>query len=213
LQVHSDDFTQGFLDEVILLGQCNGGDMSEAEFICKLDAAMHESRFGLCINVRTVPAFRHLISLAPVKEALRQGRMMLWDHKAFSPDNCIACGEAAGHTRMLHAGVNRARAFFDDAMRSAYKNHAKQVFLDRDELLAVYRALVSILKRPRSVQEISRRLGRSLDTMAFAVRVFAELELLAVDKSDRILALNAGQPRKELRQSACYASFEDLLNG
>ena len=108
LQVHSDDFTQGFLDEVILLGQCNGGDMSEAEFICKLDAAMHESRFGLCINVRTVPAFRHLISLAPVKEALRHGRLMLWDDKAFSPDNCIACGEAAGHTRMLHAGVNRA---------------------------------------------------------------------------------------------------------
>jgi hypothetical protein len=148
-----------------------------------------------------------------VRHALEKGRLLLWDDKVFAPDNCIAFGEAPGHIRFLNVGVNDASAFFDDVMRGAYKSHARQYFMDRNELLAVYRSLGSMLKRPRTVHEIARKLGRSSDTVSFAVRVFTELELLTVDKSDRILALNAGQPRKELRQSPCYASFEDLLNG
>lgn len=213
MEAHSEDMTQGFLDEVTALGSWNGALLNEAAFLEKLKKALDESRFGLCVNVHTVPAFRRLINLAPIKEALEQGRLVLWDHKAFSPDNCISCGEAAGHTRFLHVGLRHAPAFFDDALRSAYKSHARQYFLDRNELLTIYRLMGSMLKRERTVHEVARKLSRSSDTIAFAVRVFTELELLTVDKSDRILALNAGQPRKELRQSPCYASFEDLLNG
>ena len=213
LEAHKEDFAQGFLDEVTALGQWNGAALSEADFLDKLTKDMEESRFGLCVNVHTVPAFRRLLNLAPVKEALAQGRLLLWDYKAFSPDNSIACGEAAGHTRFMHVGAGHATSFFDDAMRGAYKNHARQYFMDRNELLTVYRLLGSMPRRPRTAHEIARKLSRSSDTIAFAVRVFKELELLAVDKSDKILALNAGQPRKELRQSPCYASFEDLLNG
>lgn len=212
MEAHKDDFSQGFLNEVTALGGWDA-QSSEAEFLDKLKAAMRESRFGLCVSVQTIPAFRRLLSLAPVKEALEQGRMLLWDHKAFAPDNCIACGYAAGHTRVLHVGINQPSAFFDEDMHRAYKSHARQYFLDRNELLTVYRSLGSMLKRPRTVNEIARKLGRSSDAMAFAVRIFTELELLAVDKSGRILALNANQPRKELRQSPCYASFEDLMNG
>jgi hypothetical protein len=213
MDAHKEDFSQGFLNEVTALSGWNGAQLSEAEFLDKLEEEMKESRFGLCVNVQTIPAIRRLLSLDPVKEALEQGRLLLWDHKAFSPDNCIACGEAAGHTRFLHVGIGQPAAFFDHAMRGAYKSHAKQYFLDRNELLTVYRSLTSMPGRPRTVNEIARKLGRSSDTIAFAARVFTELELLAVDKSGRILALNANQPRKELRQSPCYASFEDLMNG
>ncbi len=213
LEAHKEDFAQGFLNEMTALGHWNGTALSETEFLDKLTGAMNESRFGLCVNVQTIPAFRRLLDLTPVKEALKQGRLLLWDHKTFSPDNCIAYGEAAGHTRFLNVGTGRSPAWFDDAMLGAYKNHARQYFLNRNELLTVYRQMGSMPGRPRTVNEIARKLSRSSDTIAFAVRVFTELELLAVDKSDRILALNAGQPRKELRQSPCYASFEDLLNG
>lgn len=213
MEAHSEDLTQGLLDEVTALGSWNGALLNEAAFLEKLKKALDESRFGLCVNVHTVPAFRRILSLAPIKEALEQGRLVLWDHKAFSPGNCISCGEAAGHTRFYHVGVRQEPAFFDEAMRGAYKSHARQYFLDRNELLAVYRLMGYMLKRARTVHEVARKLSRSSDTIAFAVRVFTELELLTVDKSDRILALNAGQPRKELRQSPCYASFEDLLNG
>jgi Mn-dependent DtxR family transcriptional regulator len=109
--------------------------------------------------------------------------------------------------------VSPATSFFDEEMLKSYKNHAAGVFLGRGELLAIYRALSTMLKRPRTVDEIARKLSLSSGSAAFAVRVLTELGLLAFDKSGRILALNEGQPRKELRQSRCYANFEDLLNG
>ncbi len=213
LEAHKEDFTEGFLNEVTALKGWGDNAPSEKGFLDKLEETMNESRFGLCVTAQTMPALRRLLSLSPVQDAMEKGRLRLWDDKAFFPDNCIACGQAPGHTRILRVGIASLSAFFDESMRGAYKNHAKQYFLDRDELLTVYRSMGLMLKRPRTVHEIARKLGRSADTIAFAVRVFTELELLAVDKSDRILALNAKQPRKELRQSPCYASFEDLLNG
>lgn len=214
VKANADSFINGFLDEVSMLGEpTKGSGLSEAKFIKSLEELLDASRFGLCVSVRTVPAFRYILNLKVVKQAVKQRRLMLWDHKAFMPDNCLACGNAAGHTRVLYAGVGSQGAFFDEKMRNAYKRYAETVFISREELLMIYRALSAMLKRPRTVHEIARKLGRSSETVAFAVRVFAELELLTIDKSDRILALNTGQPRKDLRQSACYAHFEDFLNG
>ncbi len=212
LDANAESLSAGFLDEVSALGGLSG-TADEALFARQLGEALAQSRFGLCISVSTVPAFKRVLSLKPVREAMKQGKLMLWDHKAFSPDNCIACGTAAGHTRLLHIGAHAEASFFDEEMRAAYRNHAADVFLGRGKLLGVYRVLGSMLKRPRMVSEIARKLSLPLESAAFAVRVLSELELLAVDKSGRILALNEGQPRKELRQSRCYANFEDLLNG
>lgn len=213
IAANEDALAAGFLDEVCALDNHNAAAQSEVEFITALCEALAQSRFGLCIAVKTVPALRRLLSWAFVKDAMAQGRLILWDHKSFSPDNCIACGLAAGHARVLKIGVDLQTAFYDENMRKSYTDHAAGVFLGRDRLLSVYRALGTMLMRPRTVTEIARKLSLSLESAAFAVRVFGELELLAVDKSDRILALKEGQPRKELRQSRCYASFEDLLNG
>ncbi len=211
LEANAESFAKGFLDEVSVFG--TPGMQSEALFTNALQEALAKSRFGLCVSVRTVPALRRVLSLASVREAMKQGRLILWDHKSFSPDNCIACGMAAGHTRVLSVGANSNTALFDEAMRTAYRSHAAGVFLNRDKLLGVYRALAAMLKRPRTVADISRKLSLPLESAAFAMRVLSELQLLAVDKSGRILALNEGQPRKELRQSRCFANFEDLLNG
>lgn len=213
LDVHAENLSQGFLDEISALGGVSGAMPDEAAFARRLGETMAQSQFGLCISVRTVPAMMRVLSLEPVKEAMKQGKLMLWDHKSFSPDNCIACGTAAGHARLMFTGVQPETSFFDDEMRKAYRNHASGVFLGRERLLGVYRALGALLKHPRTVTEIAHKLSLSVESAAFAVRVLHELELLAVDKSGKILALNEGQPRKELRQSRCYANFEDLLNG
>lgn len=213
LNVHADSLMWGFLDEVSALGGQPCGAIDEAAFVRKLNDALGESRFGLCVSVNTVPAFERVLALEPVKRAMRQGVLALWDEKAFSPDNCVACGAAPGHTRRLAAGISEQAAFFDDALRRAYRAHARQVFLSRDELIGVYRALKSMVKRARTVHEIARRLSRPSGAVAFAARVFAELELIGIDKSGKILALYEGRPRKDLRQSRCYANFEDLLNG
>lgn len=213
LEANADSFIRGFLDEVTALGEGQYAAQTEADFIRALREALALSRFGLCISVKTAPSCQRLLSLAPVKEAMKQGRLMLWDHRSFAPDNCIACNSAAGHTRMLYVGVGKTDGFFDDALRNAYKSHAAEVFMGRSELLKLYRELSSLLKRARTIHEIARKLSRSTASVVFAARVFAELELLTFDRSDKILALNTGQPRKELRQSPCYAGFEDLLDG
>ena len=213
LNANAESFAKGFLDEVSALGASEFGMPDEASFTEALQEALAQSRFGLCVSVQTAPALRRVLGLASVREAMKQGRLILWDHKSFSPDNCIACGMAAGHTRVLCVGANPNTYLFDDEMRTAYHNHAASVFLNRDKLLGVYRALGAMLKRPRTVADIARKLSLSLESAAFAMRVLSELKLLTIDKSDRILALNEGQPRRELRQSRCYSNFEDLLNG
>ncbi len=213
LDVNAESLAKGFLDEVLALDAPGVNMQSEPSFVKTLGEALAQSRFGLCISVQTVPALKRVLSLASVREAMKQGRLILWDHKSFSPDNCVACGTAAGHLRVLYAGAHPDTSLLDADMLRAYKNHATGIFMNRDALLGVYRALGSLLKRPRTVYEIAHKLSLSLDSAVFAVRVLHELELLAVDKSGRILALNEGQPRKELRQSRCYAKFEDLING
>ncbi len=213
LNANAESFAKGFLDEVSALGASEFGMPDEASFTEALQDALAQSRFGLCVSVQTAPALKRVLGLASVREAMKQGRLILWDHKSFSPDNCIACGMAAGHTRVLCVGANPNTYLFDDEMRTAYHNHAASVFLNRDKLLGVYRALGAMLKRPRTVADIARKLSLSLESAAFATRVLSELKLLTIDKSDRILALNEGQPRRELRQSRCYSNFEDLLNG
>lgn len=194
------------------MDELNGIIQDEAEFAEKF-SAQAQSRFGLCVCVRTVPALKRILGLMPVKAAMQQGRLILWDHQSFVPDNCIACSPAAGHTRLLYAGLNAQTSLFDADLRKAYRSHAADVFLGRGKLLGIYRALGAMLKRPRTVTEIARKLVLSFEQAAFAVRVLGELGLLAFDKSGKILALNEGQPRKDLRQSRCYVNFEDLLNG
>jgi len=211
LDAHAESFISGLLDEISCME--SGEALNEADFVRLLGAELDKSRFGLCVSVKTAPAFRRVLSLRPVKDAMERCRLILWDSKSFVPDNCIACGIAAGHSRVLYAGVNARPSFFDDEMRRMYRDAAQEVFLNRSELLAVYRSLSVMLKRPRTLRETARKLSKPYGAVAFAVRVFAELELLTIDKSDRILALNEGQPRKDLRQSRCYARFEDLLNG
>ncbi len=213
LTANAQSLSNGFLDEVSAIGELNGIMQDEAVFTAQFSALQAQSLFGLCVCVRTVPALKRIAVIPPVKAAMAQGRLILWDHQSFAPDNCIACGPAAGHTRLLYAGVHSQTSLFDADMRKAYRSHAADVFLGRGKLLGVYSSLGSMLKRPRTVNEIARKLLLTYDQAAFAVRVLDELGLLTLDKSGRILALNVGQPRKELRQSRCYANFEDLLNG
>ncbi len=213
LEAYSHCLMQGFLDEVTALGEGGFSGMSEDSFLAALSLAIDESRFGLCVCVNTVPAFKRLMTFDMVRQALQNKRLSLWDNKAFSPDNCIACTAAGGHTRFLSVGVKPVQSLFDEQLKDAYKSYAKSMFLGRDELLRLYRALPQILKRPRTQDEIARKLGEEIGPVSFALRVFTELRLLNTDISGRILTLKNNGPRKELRQSACYRGFEDLIHG
>lgn len=206
--------TDGFFDEVARLGGGRGA-LSEAVFCARFGAAMEQSRFGLCVSVNTQPALMYLLALPAVRGALESGQCVLWDERAHTPDNCIACGEAAGHPRVLRAGVPwQGGALWNEPLKNAYRAHAADCFMARGELLTLYKRLQGLLAhRARTAADLTQKMGVSRLKAAFALRVFAELELLDVDKSDRILALKSGGQRKELRQSACYKGLEDLING
>lgn len=206
--------TAGLLDEVARLAEEGATDTAEAGFSQLVREALAVSRFGLCIVAATEPALRRLADLEPVKQALADGRLSLWDRKTFTAENCIACGAVPGHPRLIHIGVSAPPAFFDGALREDYKKDALKCFSGREELLGIYRRLQPLLaKKARRTRDIAGHMGLDLGKIAFALRVFSELELIETDKSDRILALNAGGPRRELRESVCYRSFEDLING
>lgn len=205
-----------FFAEVAQIKQGLPDALTEAQFSQQLEAELKKSRFGLCIVAATPPALRYLIRLPGVSDALNGGRLVLWDEKAYTPDNCIACGQAPGHTRLLRAGVPQQDqpALWNDTLKSAYRSEAQRYFATREELLALHRKLPALIAhRPRTAAELIQKLGTDAAKAAFALRVFFELELLEVDKSDRILALKSSQPKKDLRDSACFMGFEDLING
>ncbi len=204
----------GLADEVTRLMNEGMPETEETGFVRLLDEALSASRFGLCLAAATEPALRRLLTMAPVRQALEKGQLVLWDRKSFTSENCIACGVVPGHTRLIHIGVSAPPAFFDQKLREDYKSHTRQCFAERDELLGIYRRMQPVLaKKPRSVSALAENLGLSAGKAAFAFRVFTELELIETDKSDRILAIGSGGPRRNLSDSTCYRSFEGLING
>ncbi len=204
----------GLMDEVTRLTTEGMADTEEEGFERLLGDALSASRFGLCLAVGTEPALRRLVSLKSVRQALDSGQLVLWDRKSFTSENCIACGAVPGHARVIHTGMAAPPAFFDRKLKEDYKSYARKCFAGRDELLGIYRRMQPILtKKPRSVQALAENLGLGAGKAAFAFRVFAELELIDTDKSDRILTIGSGGPRKNLSDSACYRSFEGLIDG
>lgn len=206
--------TNGLADEVVRLMTEGMPETEEDGFIRLLDEALRASRFGLCLSAGTEPALRRLVGFAPVRQALQNGQLVLWDRKAFTSQNCIASGVVPGHARIIQTGVAAPPAFFDRKMREDYKTHARQCFAGRDELLGIYRRMQPILaKKPRPAQALAANLGLNAGKAMFALRVFGELELIETDKSDRILAIGSGGPRRNLSDSICYRSFEGFIDG
>ncbi len=204
----------GLLDEVTRLITEGAAETDARGFEQLVGEALSISQFGLCLSACTEPALRRLLALPPVRQALRDGTLCLWDRKAFTAGNCVSCGAVPGHPRVIHIGVAAPPAFFDGLLRNEYRLSAVRAFAGREELLALYRRLESLLaKKPRRPHEIPAQLGIDHAKGAFVIRVFGELELLNSDKSGKILALKSGGPRKSLSESACYGSFEALING
>ena len=204
----------GLVDEVTRLMTEGAAETTEAGFERLVSEALSISHFGLCLSACTEPALRRLLKFPPVRQALLDGTLCLWDRKAFTAGNCVSCGVVPGHTRVIHVGVASPPAFFDGTLKNEYRRSAKQAFAGRDELLSLYRRLEPLLiKKPRRPRELLVQMGLDATRMAFALRVFEELELLETDKSGRILALKKSGPRKNLSESACFRSFEGLIDG
>ncbi|MDD5017870.1 MAG: single-stranded-DNA-specific exonuclease RecJ [Eubacteriales bacterium] len=211
---NSEVMIQRFLDETVsLCGNAGHAFVNESAFFETIQKELKASRFGLCIIADTHPALLRLIGMGVIEDALKAGELGFFDQRAYSADNCIACGTAAGHDRIYRIGVGES-AFFDDKLKNAYRQHAKMYFTERDELLDIYRRVSQHTGRsPRTVGEIAHRLAISGEKLCFALRVFTELELIDVIKSGRIHAIKNGGPKKSLRQSECYRCFEDILGG
>jgi single-stranded-DNA-specific exonuclease len=204
----------GLMNEVVRLMSEGAPEAAEAGFVRLADEALSVSHFGLCLVAATEPALKRLVAIEPVLAALKEGRLVLWDRKSFTPGNCIACGAVPGHPRVIHIGVTEPPAFFDDKLKEAYREEASRCFLKRDALLVIYRRMQPLLaKAQRTPRALASLLSLDVKKTAFALRVFAELELIDTDKNDKILSINGTGPRRELRDSAVYRSFEDLING
>lgn len=214
LKVNNTRILHGFLDEAAMFG--SGGaplELATEQIESVISGLCMQSRFGLCISAYTEPALRFLFKLPAAKAALKAGRLILWDEKFYTPENCIACGEAGGHPRVLRLGISES-ALWCNELREAYRSYAKAFFAPREELLDLYARLGrQLFAKPLAVSNAAKMLGTSTEKALFALRVFCELELLVTDKNDRILALNNGGARKELSHSACYKGLEGLING
>lgn len=198
---------QNFLDEITTAGACGLPERtSEQQFADSLKRELSKSRFGLCVEARTAAAFQRLLGIEAVRDALRGGELSLFDSKAYSADNCIAGAAPAGFERTLCAGA-RAGAFFDDAMLERYKSEALRFFAPRGDMLKAFGALAGA---PADTREAEQRLRLGLEKFAFIFRVLCELELIETDKSGRIHAIK-GSPKKDLKQSACFAAFENFI--
>jgi hypothetical protein len=204
----------GLMNEVVRLVTEGAPESEEAGFARLVDEALKVSHFGLCLVAATEPSLERLVALEPVLAALKEGRLVLWDRKSYTPGNCIACGAVSGHPRVIHIGAAEPPAFFDGRLREAYREAAARCFLNREELLAIYRRMRPQLARAkRTPRDLASQLSLEVPQAAFALRVFAELELIDIDKNDKITFINKTGPRRELRDSAVYRSFEDLING
>ena len=196
-----------FLDEIVQMGGADGGADAGA-FSDMLKAEMERSRYGLCIAAGTQPALMWLMQLQTVRAALEDGTLTLYDRCVFAPDNCIAADDTPGHMRLLRIGAGTA--FFDERMRALYRQHVTGYHLDRDALLGLYRAMAAF-SAPRTPRQIQNALRITPEQTAFMLRVFTQLRLIERGKSDMILALKNDGPKKDLRQSACFAAIDDIV--
>lgn len=204
--------TQRLMDEVVYLAAHGKDVISEAELETAIADALAVSRFGLAIVVNTVPAFERLRKLSTVDKAMNDGSLALLDARSCSVDNCIACGSAPMHDRILHIGISGG-AMADEVLVKAYREYAAEYYSDRQALLEVYQTIRRCTAaREKAPHEIAKEAGISTGKTAFALRVFDELELIARGKSGRILALKNTGDKKELQVSECYRSFEHIIS-
>ncbi len=207
LAANSECMIRNFIGEVVGLAE-NGlpETTDEQTFVKTLETELEKSRFGLCLAVSTIPAFSRLLRIKAVDAALRGGELSLFDEKAYSAGNCIACGVPAGHERVLCAGAVPG-AFFDAAASEAYRDHAKRYFAGREEMLRAYLALP---QKGLSRDEAAQAMAAGSYKCAFMLKVFEELKLIEAEGSGRIHAIKA--PKKELHQSVTYRSFEYFIS-
>ena len=198
-----------FLDEAEQMNDTCGGMDADA-FSDALKAEMSRRRYGLCIVAGTQPALMRLLQLDTVRTALEDGRLSLYDRRRFSTDNCIAAGDTPAHTHLMRTGA--CTMFFDDKMCALYRQHALLYHMERDALLGLYRALAAF-PSPQTERQIQNALRITPEQTAFMLRVFTQLRLIERTKSDMILALKNDGPKKQLRQSACFAAIDDIAGG
>lgn len=198
-----------FLDETAAM---TAQDSGEEEFAARLEEELAKSRFSLCIEARTEPAMRRLLSIRGVCSALESGRLCLHDALVFSLDNCIAAKVPAGYDRVLTIGAEEGSALWDEALRKGYHAHAAAFYLEREALLAAYRKLYTA-SRKASEEAPEKCMGLTPEQTAFTLRVLSELRLIEKGKGGRIQAIPYSGPKKELRDSACYARIEDMNHG
>ncbi len=207
LAANRENMIRNFIGEVTYIAE-NGAcqTMDEPAFVKAFETELSESRFGLCVAAATVPAFNRVIRVKAADEALKAGELSLFDDKAYSADNCVACSVPAGHERTLRVGAAPG-SFFDAAMADEYKKHAQIYFAGREEMLRAFRALPEGGIR---ADEAAAAFAVSPEKCAFMLKVFEELKLIEPCGSGRIHAIKA--PKKELHQSAAYRSFEYFIS-
>ena len=201
-----------FLDEVCMLDQREKDDVpdiTEDEFANEIKVRMEKSRFSMGIYAATKPAFERLINIGVVKDALVSGQLLLHDSKNYCNDNCISVNRLARHNDYYFIGV---LGFFDKELRHSYKEYAKGFFMQRQQMLALYKNIYEQLgSGKKTMASLMKNSGKSYEKTAFALRVFTELELIGVQKSGRIFAIKSDGRKKELIQSKTYSSFLRLM--
>ncbi len=212
LAAYRNQMCRQFLDEVCVIEQRKKDgvpDITEDEFAAEIEMRMKQSRFSMCITAGTKPAFERLTGIKTVEKALESGELVLHDKKDFRSDNCIYIEQAPGHKDFYYIGV---LGFFDEKLKQAYREYAGQFFMQRQHMLAFYKHITNQLGGgKKTMAAIIKNSGKSYEETAFALRVFAELELIGVQKSGRIFAIKSDGRKKELTQSRTYSSFLELM--
>lgn len=212
LMANRDKMMRNFINEVSSAGEgMKAEGMSESDFVRRLESELSLSRFGLCIAAGTVPAFRRIINTGDIAESLRHGALSLFDEKAYSAENCIACGVPTGFERIMRIGLptdEDGGVLFNESLLESYRQYAKDFFAPREELLGFFRFIGA--GEPMTAEDINKKAAP--EKAMFMLKVLDELKLIETDKSGRIHAIK-NAPRKELGQSACFRGFENLLQG
>jgi len=209
LQTNRELMAQRFLDEIMA---AEPTEVGEALFVKQLEAELKRSRFSLCVETATEPALKRLLEITVAREALKSGQLCLHDPLAFTLDNCVAAQVPQGYDRALRVGRTTNGALWDEALRGEYRRHAAAFYMEREALLTAYRKLCAACgKAGDTAPEL--RMGLDHRKTAFALRVLTELGLIDIDKSGTIHPIPHSGPKKELRDSACFARIEDMAHG
>lgn len=209
LQANKQQMAERFLDELMV---AETSETTEDAFVQELEAELKHSRFSLCAEAGTEPALKRLLDTKAVQEALKDGRLCLHDPLAFTLDNCVAAQAPQGYNRLLRIGRAANSTLWDGAMEVEYRRHAAAYFMEREALLTAYRKLCTACgKAGNASPELS--MGLDHRKTAFALRVLTELKLIGPDKSGKIHPIPHLGPKKELRESACFARIEEMVHG